>query len=62
MNIPDELVGAFVEFNDAAIAMSHCQLAQASAASERLEKSRKAFHTLFMQTVQASAVEAHKQG
>lgn len=56
MAMNDDLVAAFGEFNDAAYAMGHCQLAQATAAAERLEAARNTFHALFMQAVKADAV------
>lgn len=49
----DELISAFSEFNDAAAAISHTQIEHASAAVARLEKARRAFHTLFFEVVRA---------
>lgn len=56
MAMNDDLVAAFGEFNDAAYAMGHCQLSQATPAAERLEAARNTFHALFMQAVKADAV------
>lgn len=58
MPMTDELVAAFGELNDAAYAMSCCQLAQAAAAAKRLETARKSFYALFMQAVRDDAVAA----
>lgn len=61
MAMSDDLVAAFGEFNDAAYAMGHCQLAQATAAAERLEFARNAFHKLFMQAVKDDAAAARNK-
>ena len=55
MAVNDDLIAAFGEFNDAAYAMGHCQLTQATAAAERLEVARNVFHKLFMQAVKDDA-------
>lgn len=47
----DELLDAYTKFNDAAVAMTTCQLAQATEAGQRLEVARKRFQTLFMQSL-----------
>lgn len=54
----DHWLAAFNEFNDAAYAIGHCQLAQATAAAERLEAARRVFHNLFMDAVKADAIAA----
>lgn len=51
----DQLLAAFGEFSDAAYAMGHCQLAQATEASDRLERTRSGFYDLFMQGVKDEA-------
>jgi hypothetical protein len=56
--ISGDLLDAFTELNDAALAMTTCQLAQATEAGQRLEVARKRFQSLFMQAVKASAVAA----
>jgi hypothetical protein len=47
----EDLIEAFGQFNDAAYAMQHTQIANASAAAERLEAARQACYALFMQAV-----------
>ncbi|QBE66337.1 hypothetical protein [Pseudoduganella lutea] len=61
MMMSDDLLAAFNDFNDAAYAIGHCQLAQASAAPQRLEVARNAFHTLFMDAVKADAAAGRKR-
>lgn len=58
MMMSDELLDAYTEFNDAAVAMTTCQLAQATEAGQRLEVARKRFQTLFMQSLKESAIAA----
>lgn len=48
----DDLLDAYTEFNDAAVAMTTCQLAQAT------EGGRKRFQTLFMQSLRDAAIAA----
>lgn len=47
----DDLIEAFGQFNDAAYAMQHTQIADASAAAARLETTRQACYVLFTQAV-----------
>lgn len=54
MTLNDELLDAYTEFNDAAVAMTTCQLAQATEAGYRLEVARKRFQALFMQSIKDS--------
>jgi len=54
MKMNDQLLDAYTEFNDAAVAMTTCQLAQATDACQRLETARKHFQSLFMQSLKAS--------
>jgi hypothetical protein len=54
MTLNDELLDAYTEFNDAAVAMTTCQLAQATEAGQRLETARKRFQALFMQSLKDS--------
>lgn len=41
MKLSDQLLDTYTEFNDAAVAMTTCQLAQATEAGQRLETARK---------------------
>jgi hypothetical protein len=43
MTLNDQLLNAYTEFNDAAVAITTCQLAQATNAGQRLETARKRF-------------------
>lgn len=54
MTLNDDLLEAYTEFNDAAVAMTTCQLAQATEAGRRLEVARKRFQALFMQSIKDS--------
>lgn len=58
MILNDQLLDAYTEFNDAAYAMGHCQLAQATAAATRLEAARIAFRELFKDAMRADAEAA----
>jgi hypothetical protein len=51
----EELIAAFSEFNDAAISMSTCQLAQVTEAAQRLEAARKACYKIFLKESVVSA-------
>lgn len=58
MEMSDEFMAAFVEFNDAAFAMTHCQLSQVSVAAARLEAARVRFRELFVQVAKAEPLAA----
>lgn len=50
MILNNQLLNMYTEFNDEGVAMTTCQLAQATEAGQRLETARKRFQALFMQS------------
>lgn len=56
MKMTNQLLDAFREFNDAAYAIGHYQLSQATTAADRLEKARSAFQILFKQAIRDEPV------
>lgn len=57
----DQLLDAYTEFNDAAVAMTTCQFAQATEAGKRLVTARKRFQALFMQSLKDSIATPAKR-
>jgi hypothetical protein len=60
--INEDLIDAFTAFNDAAVAINCCQLPQATAAADRLEKARVKFQGLFMTALKDDALAARDAG